>query len=228
MSKAFTISSWSGGKDSCLACYKAMKAGYPIKYLLNFISKEYRRCCFHGIEEKLIKLQAKLVGVELFKKAVSPDMQKYEEEFKEAVSELKAKGAESMVFGDIYLDEHKEWVQRVCGDLKIKPIEPLWGLPTEKIVEEFIDLGFKSMIVSCKADLFGEEFIGRIIDRDLLKELKERGICPCGENGEFHSFVIDGPIFNKRIEITKSQKVLKEGFWKYHFLDIQDYEEIPK
>ena len=87
-----TISSWSGGKDSCLACYKAMKAGHQVKYLLNFITREYKRCCFHGIEAKLLGLQASLVGIPLVQKEVSPDMKKYEEEFKEAVSGLMAKG----------------------------------------------------------------------------------------------------------------------------------------
>jgi len=218
------ISSWSGGKDSCLACYKAMKSGYQIKYLLNFISREHKRGCFHGIEAELLKLQTESIGIPLVQKEVTADMKKYEEEFKEAVSELKAKGINKMVFGDIYLPDQMNWVERVCKDLDIEPIEPLWGKPTDKIVEEFIDSGFKTIVVSCKADLFGEDFIGRQIDRKLLEELKQKGICPCGENGEFHTLVIDGPIFKNAIEITESQKVLKEGFWKYWFLDIKGYQ----
>lgn len=222
------ISSWSGGKDSCLACYKAMESGYDVRYLLNFISREHKRCCFHGIEGKLLRLQAELIGIPLVQKEVSPDMEKYEKEFKEAVSELKTAGIGKMVFGDVYLQEHKDWVERVCKDLKIQPIEPLWGIPPDKIVEEFIELGFKAIVVSCQAKLFGQEFVGRYVDRDFLAELKKRQICPCGENGEFHTFVFDGPIFKKRIEITRSQTVLKEGFWKYWFLDIQDYRITSK
>lgn len=217
------ISSWSGGKDSCLVCYKAIQEGYRVRYLLNFISRESKRCCFHGIEAGLLKLQAAAVGIPLVQREVSPDMKKYEEEFKEAVSELKPTGVSGMVFGDIYLDEHKDWVDRVCNDLSIEPVEPLWGLSPERIAEDFIDLGFKAIIISCKADIFGKEFIGRFIDKDLLKELKERKICPCGENGEFHTLVVDGPIFKKRIEITDSQTILKEGFWKHWFLDIRAY-----
>jgi uncharacterized protein (TIGR00290 family) len=228
MKELWAISSWSGGKDSCLATYKALGMGYQIKYLLNFISKEYKRCCFHGIEAKLLKLQAECVGITLVQKEVSPDMNLYEEEFKQAVSELKAEGIKKMVFGDIYLLDHMNWVERVCRDLQIQPIEPLWGIPTDKIVGEFIDSGFKSIVVSCKADLFGKEFIGRYVDKDFLRELKQRHICPCGENGEFHTFVIDGPIFKKRIEITEGQPVLKEGFWKYWFLDIKKYKAAPK
>lgn len=217
------ISSWSGGKESCLACYRATKQGYDVKHLLNFISKEYKRCCFHGIEAKLINLQSELIGIPLVQKEVSPDMQEYEKEFKEAVFELKNNGIEGMVFGDVYLEEHKNWVERVCKELEIQPIEPLWKIPPEKVYEEFIKLGFKAVVVSCKADLFGEEFIGRYVDKELLDELKARKICPCGENGEYHTFVIDGPIFQKRIEITNSQSVFRQGFWKYWFLDIQEW-----
>lgn len=222
------ISSWSGGKDSCLACYKAMGSGYDVKYLLNFISKEYKRCCFHGIEGRLLRLQAHLAGIPLVQKEVSPDMKEYEKEFKQAVSELKAAGIKGMVFGDAYLQEHKSWVERVCKELEIEPLEPLWGISPDEIVGEFISLGFKAIVVSCQAKLFGKEFIGRYVDRDFLTELKEKQICPCGENGEFHTFVIDGPIFKKRIEITKSRIILKEGFWKHWFLDIEDYRIIHK
>jgi len=217
------VSSWSGGKDSCLACYKTNESGYRVRYLLNFISKEYKRCCFHGIEAPLLKLQAELIGIPLIQKDVSADMEKYETEFKAAVSEIKTKGIQGMVFGDVYLEEHKNWVERVCKDLEILPIEPLWNHPPLRVVEEFIELGFKAIVVSCKADIFGKDFIGRYLDKDLLQELKMRNICPCGENGEFHTFVIDGPMFKRRIEILESEPVLKEGFWRHWFLDIQRY-----
>jgi len=224
MNNSTVISSWSGGKDSCLACYKVITGGYEIRYLLNFISKESKRCCFHGIEAKLINLQAELIGIPLIQKEVTADMQEYEKEFKAAVSQIKDINA--MVFGDIYLDEHREWVDRVCGDLGITPIEPLWNIPPAEIIEEFINLGFKAVVVSCQADKFDRSFVGRYMDKDLLNELKIRNICPCGENGEFHTLVVDGPIFKKRIEITESEPVLKEGFWKYWFLDIKKYKQV--
>jgi len=217
------ISSWSGGKDSCLACYKAIQAGYEIKYLLNFISVEYNRVCFHGIVADLLRQQAELIGIPVSQKKVSADLSAYEHEFKEAVSGLKREGLADMVFGDVYLDEHKEWVERVCKDIGIHPIEPLWGIPAEKVVEEFIDAGFEAVVVSCNAAALGKEFIGKTLDRELLGKLKQMRVCPCGENGEFHTFVINGPIFKERIEITKSEVVLKESFAKYWFLDIQDY-----
>ena len=223
MDNLAAISSWSGGKDSCLACYKAIQQGYKIKYLLNFISREFKRCCFHGIEAGLIKLQSELIGIPLSQHEVSANMKEYEKEFKVAVGKLKGKDIGTMVFGDIYLDEHKDWVERVCSDINIKPIEPLWNNPPSDILQEFIDLGFKAVVVSCQADKFEKDFVGKEVDKNLLKELKSRNICPCGENGEFHTLVVDGPIFKRGIEILESGPVLKEGFWKYWFLDIKKY-----
>ncbi len=164
------ISSWSGGKDSCLACYKAIQQGHQVSCLLNFISKETKRGCFHGIDSKLMEIQSKAIGIPIFQKEVSPDMKKYEEEFKSAVSELKEKEKiEGMVFGDIYLLEHTSWVERVCGEIGIVPIEPLWNLNPKDIAADFINLGFKAVVVSAKADLFGENFVGRQFDRRDIK-----------------------------------------------------------
>lgn len=223
------IGSWSGGKDSCLACYKAMGMGYRITFLLNLISKKYQRCCFHGIKKELIDLQAQLIDIPLFQKEVSDDMELYEREFKEAVTSLKTSGAKGMVFGDIYLEEHRTWVEGVCRELEIRPIEPLWQKKAEEVIEEFVGLGFKAVVVSAQKELFNKDIIGRVVDHKFVDELKKRDICPCGENGEFHTFVIGGPIFKKReIAITKSQVILKEGFWPHWFLDIQDYQTIPK
>jgi uncharacterized protein (TIGR00290 family) len=222
------IASWSGGKDSCLALFRAIKSGIKIKYLLNFISREYKRCCFHGIESSLISLQAECLGIPLVQKEVTADMKKYEEEFKEAVTGLKANGINKMIFGDIYLLDHFSWVERVCSELSIEPVEPLWENPVSEILKEFITAGFKAVIVSAKDDVLGKNFVGRIIDETVVREFEERKICLCGENGEFHTFVIDGPLFKNRIEILESEPILKEGFWRHWFLDIKKYQMRPK
>lgn len=220
--------SWSGGKDSCLACYRAIKDGYRVEYLLNFISKRNKRGSFHGIESKLMNLQAKLIGIPLVQKEVSPDMGKYEEEFKKAAVKLKSKGIKAMVFGDSALEEHKFWVDRVCKEVGVMAIEPLWQLKPAKIAKEFIDSGFKSIVVSAKDKLLGKEWMGHQFDRKFLDHLKNKKIDLCGENGEFHTFVIDGPIFKKRIEVTKSRPVFKKGFWRHWFLDILEYKSVGK
>jgi uncharacterized protein (TIGR00290 family) len=217
------ISSWSGGKDSCLALFKAIQKGYEISILLNFISEEYKRCCFHGVSNELMNIQADAIEIPIFQRSVPADMEEYETQFKLVVNELKKRKIQGMVFGDIYLEEHKSWVDRVCNDIEITPIEPLWNLPAEKVVKEFIDIGFKAIVISAKADLFEEDFLGREINYDLISEIKKKNICCCGENGEFHTFVYDGPIFKKKINIVETERILKEGFWKHWFLDIKKY-----
>ncbi|MFA5143174.1 MAG: diphthine--ammonia ligase [Candidatus Omnitrophota bacterium] len=223
MDRVAAISSWSGGKDSCLACYKAMNDGYDVKYLLTFISRESRRGCFHGIESELLSLQAQKIGIPLVQKEVTADMKKYEEEFREAVSGFRAKGFKTVVFGDIYLADMVNWVERVCGDMGVSPVEPLWQRDPMSLVGEFTALGFKTIIVSCQADKLGKEYVGRFLDMDLAAEFKAKGVCPCGENGEFHTLVVDGPIFKEPVRILDAEPVLKEGYWKHWFLDIKKY-----
>ncbi len=212
------ISSWSGGKDSCFACYQAIGKGYNISHLVNFISKEYQRVSFHGTEAKLIQLQAEAIGIPLLQKETTGN--RYEQEFKEAVKSLIPDGVTGMVFGDIYLPEQKDWVERVCRELDIEAIEPLWGQNPERILLEFINAGFEATIVSAKSDLFDDKWIGRKVDREFLNHLKDNNIDPCGENGEYHTFVTDGPMFRKKIKIAKSRPIMRDGYW---LLDTLEY-----
>jgi len=212
------IGSWSGGKDSCFACYRAICKGYDISCLVNFISKEYKRVSFHGTEDRLIQLQAEALGISLLQKETTGNG--YEQEFKEAVRSLIPEGIKGMIFGDIYLQEHKDWVERVCGELGIEAVEPLWGEEPERILLDFIDAGFQAIIVSAKADLFGKEWIGRKIDRDFFKYVKENSVDICGENGEYHTLVVNGPVFKKKIRITESKAITRDGYW---FLDTVEY-----
>ncbi|HNX81275.1 MAG TPA: diphthine--ammonia ligase [Candidatus Omnitrophota bacterium] len=218
------VASWSGGKDGCLAVYRAQKSGYDVRFLLNFISRESKRGCFHGLAGDILKYQGELMGIPLVQWEVSPDMLQYETEFKEAVTTFKDKGIYSMVFGDIYLEEHENWIARVCRELRINAVEPLWKNPVEELLLEFIGAGFKAVIVSCKADVMGKEYIGRVIDTGLIDELKKKGICPCGEKGEFHTLVVDGPCFKKPLEIVEAETIIKEGFWTHWFLDIKKFQ----
>jgi diphthine-ammonia ligase len=218
--------SWSGGKDSCLACYKAISAGFEVSYLLNMINKDAKRCMSHGLNARLISAQAQALllegqamGVPMVQKEVTWDT--YEKELKNAVYELKGKGVTGMVFGDMALQEHKDWIERVCAELEIKPIMPLWGGVSEQVLHEFIAEGFEAVVVSAKSDYFGPEWLGRKVDQELITELqgweKEMGIHICGESGEYHTFVTAGPLFKKRVKILQSRKVLRDGYW---FLDI--------
>ncbi len=213
------ISSWSGGKDSCFACYKALRAGYKVKHLVNFISKEYQRVSFHGTEKSLIRMQSELAGIPLYQKETTPD--NYENEFKDAVKSLSTLGIEGMVFGDIYLDEHRQWVERVCDELGIEAVEPLWGINTEEHLTDFIDKGFKAVVVSGQAKFIDKEWIGMPVDMNFLRHLKAKPeVDICGEKGEYHTFVVSGPLFKGEIEITDKEVISRNGYW---FLDIRDY-----
>ena len=217
------IVSWSGGKDSCLACYKAIKMGYNVSYLLNTISNEYKRVRFHGIKDTLLQKQAHAIDIPLLQIETTADS--YEQEFKEAVRGVLSEGIEGMVFGDIFL-HMREFADKICQELCIQAIEPLCGYNPEEILLDFINSGFEAVIVATQANLLGKEWLGRKLDKSFLKYIKRlKNVDACGENGEFHSIVIDGPIFKQRIDIIKSHKILREGYW---FLDIQEYQLITK
>jgi len=212
------ISSWSGGKDSCLAYYKAMLEGYNISLLVNFISREYKRVSFHGTEAELIQLQAETMGIPLLQKETTKD--RYEQEFKETIRSLSGNDIKGMIFGDIYLEENRGWVERVCSELGIEAVEPLWSKNSEEILFDFIDTGFEAVIVSAQSKFIGKEWIGRQVDKDFMRYLKDKNIDVCGENGEYHTLVIDGPIFDKRIEIIEGRTISRNDYW---FLDTRKY-----
>ena len=215
------IVSWSGGKDSCFACYKALTQGYEVSCLLNFISREFRRVSAHGTRARLISQQAKAVGIPLVQCTVPADMSLYEQIFKKAVSHLKRSGMTAIVFGDIYLEEHRDWIERVCDELGITPILPLWGMPPEDVLGGFIEAGFQAVTTSARADVLDETWVGRSIGHSFLSDLEklqqERELDVCGERGEYHTLVVDGPLFWKRLELTCGAKSHRDGCW---FLDI--------
>lgn len=217
MNQAFV--SWSGGKDSCLACYQASGSGLKVRYLLNMIREDGTRSRSHGLAIGILQLQAQALEIPLVQPRATWDS--YEAEFKNALRAFKAEGVDSGVFGDIDFNEHRQWVERVCHETDITPYLPLWGQNQDKILRDFIGLGFEAVVVTTKTDLLGEEWLGRRIDPDFLEQLDElgktKGITPCGEAGEYHTFVTDGPLFKKRIEILETNKVLVEEHW---FLDI--------
>ena len=211
------ISLWSGGKDSCLACYKAISGGHDIAGLLNFMTSSQTNSLSHGLSAEVIGRQAGMTGIPSFQKAMPKEG--YRDEFIKVIKEWKAaKGIEGIVFGDIYLESHKKWIDDVCEELGITPIMPIWTTDTAGLMNEFIGLGFKAMIVVTRADKLGQEWLGREIDKGLMKEFKDMGnIDPCGENGEFHTFVYDGPMFKKKVGFSNGKKTLHDGRW---FLEV--------
>ena len=210
--------SWSGGKDCCLACYEAISEGFEVTRLLNMISQDGERSRSHGLRSELIRAQSEAVGIPVLQRGAS--WESYETEFKKAISQLKREGIEGGVFGDIDLDAHREWIERVCAELSIKPILPLWRGDREKLLRRFIELGFEAIVVAVKEEISGLQWLGRKVDEKFLDDAKRVGIDLCGEEGEYHTFVIDGPIFLKRIKVIETEKV-KRG--ERIFLDILSY-----
>ena len=215
------ISSWSGGKDSCFACYRALNEGYEISHLANFISQEFKRVSFHGTESRLIQLQSQAIGIPVLQKETTPNG--YEQEFKEAVRSLLPEGIKGMVFGDIYLQEHRDWVERVCGELGIEAVEPLWGKSSEEVLTGFISAGFEAIIISAQAELIDKDWIGQRVDRDFMNYLKAKNVEICGENGEYHTLVLNGPLFKWRIEVNEGETIKRGNYW---FLDTRQYRLI--
>jgi diphthine-ammonia ligase len=211
------IASWSGGKDSCLACWLALQKGLTISHLVHFD----RPNNLHGVDPAMIRLQADLAGIPLVQKRVA--YEDFEREFRKTVGDLAKDGIKAMVFGDIYLEPHKEWVDRTCSELGIDPIEPLWGLKTECILRDFLALGFETIVAAGDQKLIDKRFIGRTIDAEFIDYLKSRNLDVCGESGEFHTFVTAGPLFQGRIDITSKDVTSRDGFW---FLDVKEYRVV--
>lgn len=213
--KAFI--SWSGGKETSLSCYRVMRdKDIEVSYLLNMVSEDGKHSRSHGIGSYLLKLQAEVIGIPIVQKATS--WQNYENEFKKIVLNLKREGIKIGVFGDIDLQEHRDWVERVCRDIGIKPILPLWKERREELLKEFIKVGFKALVIATKSNLLNKEWLGREINEEFIKELKCLGnIDLCGEKGEYHTFVYDGPIFQKSVEFITGRKILKKKHW---FLEV--------
>jgi uncharacterized protein (TIGR00290 family) len=175
----------------------------------------------HGVDPAMIRLQAELAGIPLIQRRVASE--EFEQEFKMTVSSLKQHGVTGMIFGDIYLEPHKEWVDRTCAGLGIEAREPLWGRRSDDIVREFLGLGFETIIASGDQKLIDRKWIGRKMDDEFIEYLKARNLDLCGESGEFHTFVTAGPLFNGKIDITRSEAVARDGFW---FLHVSDYRVI--
>jgi uncharacterized protein (TIGR00290 family) len=196
-----------------LACYRALTEGCEVSFLLNMLAEDGNRERAHGTRPFLLRLQAEALGIPIVQ--VNASWEGYEGKFKEAVEALKANGVEGGIFGDIDLIEHRVWVERICSDLEIDPILPLWGYDAEDLLLEFINAGFEALVVATRVN---EEWLGRTLDRSFINnELKELDFHLSGESGEYHTFVVDGPIFKRRITVREAERVHIGENW---FLDI--------
>jgi len=203
--------SWSGGKDSCLSLYYALKQGGVPKRLITMLIENGERSRSHGLSLNLLKKQSESLNIPLSTCATS--WEDYETNFITVLKEMKESGINLGVFGDIDIDDHKKWVKKVCNKTNILEYLPLWKKPRRKIVQEFIDDEFKAIIVTVKDKLLDKELLGRELDENLIGILEKKGVDLAGENGEYHTMVTGGPIFKKDIEYKLEEKLFFNGYW---------------
>ncbi len=193
------VTSWSGGKDSCFAMIKAMEEGHTPVVLLNMMNENNMVSRSHAIPKPVLEKQASMLNLPIVTKPAS--WESYEQIFIKTLHELKADYTISAgVFGDIDLQAHRDWEEKVCRDAGVEAILPLWKQHRKALVFQMIDSGIEAYIVSCN-EAMGEKFLGKKIDEDLIDELEGIGVDACGENGEYHTLVVNAPTFKNRIDI---------------------------
>ena len=219
-----TYFNWSSGKDASLALYYLQQdRRYNVECLLTSINKTHNRVSMHGLRRDLLIQQISFIGLPVITIELpeEPSIEEYEQEMICAVKTLTAQHFSCAAFGDIFLEDLRTWRERQLTPLGIKTVFPLWKKDTRGLMKEFLQLGFKSIAVCVDANKLDASFAGRLIDETFLNDLPE-GVDPCGENGEFHTFCFDGPIFSKPVSFEKGQKVFREykgpdnqksGFW---------------
>ena len=171
MEKLKAFCCWSGGKESVLSLFYAQKKGLSVSHLVNMANSTGRISRSHGIQSSILAEQSKTIGIELIQRGASWNT--YEQEFKKVIRGLKKQGVVCGVFGDIDLQEHRDWVERVCRDIGIKAILPLWQRKREELIKEFIDAGFKAVVCATNADYLGKEWLGRKVDKKFIQDLNK-------------------------------------------------------
>jgi uncharacterized protein (TIGR00290 family) len=209
------LMSWSGGKDSCLALYEIQKAQeYCVAALLTTVTRDYDRISMHGVRRVLLEQQANSLGLPLREVLISKDAtnQEYETKMEEAFSNYREQGIDSIVFGDLFLEEIRAYRDQFLAKHNMHGHYPVWQRDTTEFIKEFIALGFKAVITCVDGRALDPSFAGMMIDEHFLSALPAQ-VDPCGENGEFHTFVFDGPVFKEALRFTIGEKIARGSFW---------------
>ncbi|KQB40771.1 PP-loop superfamily ATP-utilizing enzyme [Flavobacterium daejeonense] len=203
---------WSSGKDSALALYKILQnPDFKIEYLLTSVNQQFQRISMHGVRVELLEQQAKSIGIplEIMQIPEMPSMEVYENVMQQTLEKLKEKGITHSVFGDIFLEDLRQYREDKLATIGFEAVFPIWKIPTKDLIQEFIALGFKTIVVCVNERYLDQSFVGRIIDQQFIDDLPEN-VDVCGENGEFHTFCFDGPIFQKPIEFETGEIVYRK------------------
>jgi len=211
--------SWSGGKDSALALFELSQSErYEVVGLLTTITKDYDRISMHGVRVSLLEQQAAALNLPLKKVFITKNANntEYESAMKNVCEEIKKEGVTTIAFGDIFLEDLKQYREKNLALVGMKAVFPLWKIPSEDLVTEFLLHNFQSVTVTCDPRKLSEHYVGRLMNREFFDSLP-KDVDPCGENGEYHSFVFNSPSFHSSIPIAIGEKVFRDGFW---FCDI--------
>ena len=232
--KPKALFNWSSGKDSALALYKTLKEDQlEVTTLLTSINEEFQRISMHGVHVSLLEKQAENLGLPLIKMELpkEPSMEEYREIMSKTMNEIKSQGVTHSIFGDIFLEDLRSYREEQLKSIGMNAVFPLWKKNTSDLIHEFLDLGFKTIITCVNETYLDKSFAGRIIDEDFIKDLPEN-VDPCGENGEFHTFTFDGPIFKNPIKFEigdtvkktypkpQSDETNEEGEYVFWFCDL--------
>lgn len=212
--------SWSGGKDSSMALYYAQQdEGLNVESLLTTVTEGYDRISMHGVRRILLEAQADSIGIPVDKMYITQKAtdEEWETKMRDLLLRWKGKGVTSVVIGDIFLEDLKKYREEKLSEVDMTGIFPIWKRDTTELAKTFIDLGFKAVITCIDSKVLDQKFAGREFDRQFLSDLPSN-IDPCGENGEFHSFVYDGPIFNTPIPCQRGDIVLRDE--RFYFCDL--------
>lgn len=212
-----TIVLWSGGKDSALALYEVLKSDrYEVLGLLTTVTKDYDRISIHGVRRVLLEQQADALRIPLEETFITKGASdaEYESELLKTLRRHRDSGVFSVVYGDIFLEDVRKYREQILAKAGMNGVFPLWKKDTKELALKFINLGFKAVVTSVDSNVLGKDFVGRDYDEQFLADLPA-GVDPCGENGEFHSFVYDGPIFHKGVAFTKGEVVRRENRFFY-------------
>ena len=226
MSRLPLILSWSGGKDSALALHALQHdARYQVVGLLTSVNAHYRRVSMHGVREALLDAQTESIGLPLYKMKLSerPSNEEYERKMRVALDGFRARGIRHVAFGDLFLEDIRQYRLDNMRKINMECVFPLWHKPTDKLAQEFIALGFMAVLCCVDEQQLSGEFAGREYDAALLGALPA-SVDPCGENGEFHTFVYAGPVFRRPIAFRRGERVRRDE--RFHFCDLIPAEAV--
>lgn len=202
--------SWSGGKDSCAALGRARES-LDIVAMVTMFDEEAARSRSHGLRPEILAAQADRLGLRRVTGRCT--WQSYDPVFSAALAALASDGITHVVFGDILFEEHRRWAETMCAPHGITAVEPLWGSSTEALFDEWIASGAEAMIVTVRAELLDQTWLGRRLHRDLLTEFARLGVDPCGERGEYHTVVTNTHLFNRPLRLRRCGQVERSGCW---------------